>query len=306
MPAGVLPRIAITVAVIVGLLVVGAVLRAAVNSRRVGGAHSHARFWATQVLRLVTLAAIIVAVVVIWRDALSELGSVAGWMAAGLTVALQRVVTAFAGYLIILRGNIFRVGDRITIGGVRGDVVALAFMQTTVMEMGQHPGEQGDAPSMWVNGRQLTGRIVRVTNDKVFDTPVYNYTREFPYIWDELTLPVRYQDDRARAEQILLDAARRTASDIVDDARPALDALREHFHMHERPSLEPRVFYNLTDNWLELSVRYLTTDHDARSRKDALSRDVLAALDAAHIGIASGTYALVEVPPLKVSLTGTA
>jgi hypothetical protein len=81
-------------------------------------------------------------------------------------------------------------------GGVRGDVIDLSFMQTRIMEMGQSSKEQGDAPSMWIRSRQFTGRIVTVTNDKVFDEPVYNYTRDFPYIWDETNLPVRYDDDR--------------------------------------------------------------------------------------------------------------
>src|SRR5436305_6129295 len=99
---------------------------------------------------------------------------------------MQKVVTAFAGYLVILRGKTFTVGDRITMGGVRGDVVALGFMQTTIMEMGQPPGEQADPPAMWVQARQYSGRIVRVTNDKIFDTPVYNYTRQFPFVWEEM------------------------------------------------------------------------------------------------------------------------
>ena len=73
---------------------------------------------------------------------------------------------------------------------------------------------------MWVHSRQFTGRIVTVTNDKVFDEPVYNYTHEFPYIWEEMRLPVRYQDDRARAERILLDAARRHAVTARQDRRP--------------------------------------------------------------------------------------
>ena len=46
-----------------------------------------------------------------------------------------------------------------------------------------------------MRSRQFTGRIVTVTNDKVFDEPVYNYTHEFPYIWDELSVPVHYSSD---------------------------------------------------------------------------------------------------------------
>ena len=101
-----------------------------------------------------------------------------------------------AGYVVILRGQIFSVGDRITMGGVRGDVIGLRFTQTVIMEMGQPPGEQGDAPSMWVRSRQYTGRIVTVTNAKIFDEPIYNYSREFPFIWEEMTLPISFDTDR--------------------------------------------------------------------------------------------------------------
>ena len=47
----------------------------------------------------------------------------------------------------------------------------------------------------------------------------------------------------------------------------------------------------MTDNWLELTVRFLAPDHGIREIKDRMSRDILAALDKAEIGIASGTYA---------------
>ena len=101
-------------------------------------------------------------------------------------------------------------------GGVRGDVVALGFFQTTIMEMGQPPAVQSADPAVWVQSRQFTGRIVTVANSKIFDEPVYNYTREFPFIWEEMRLPIAYRDDRARAEQILLEAARKHA---VEPAR---------------------------------------------------------------------------------------
>ncbi len=75
----------------------------------------------------------------IWFESPARLTTALGLVSAGLAFALQRVVTAFAGYIIILRGRLFTVGDRITMGGVRGDVIHLGFMQTTIMEMGQPP-----------------------------------------------------------------------------------------------------------------------------------------------------------------------
>jgi small-conductance mechanosensitive channel len=257
------------------------------------------QFWAKQGVSLIVAAILIVGVMSIWFDNPARLAGVLGLIGAGVAFALQRVITAVAGYFVILRGKTFNVGDRIVMGGVRGDVIDLSFMQTRIMEMGQSHKEQGDAPSMWVRSRQFTGRIVTVTNDKVFDEPVYNYTREFPYIWDEINLPIRYQDDRASAEQILLEAARRHA--VTQDRIGEQEVKRIHDSFGiDMGEIDPKTFWRITDNWLEVTVRFLAPDHGVRTIKDAMSRDILAALDEAKIGIASGTYAIVELPPIKV------
>ena len=80
-------------------------------------------------------------------------------------------------------------------GGVRGDVIALNFIQTTIMEMGQPPSVQTADPAIWVKSRQYTGRVVTVTNDNIFQEPVYNYTRDFPYLWEEINIPITYTDN---------------------------------------------------------------------------------------------------------------
>jgi small-conductance mechanosensitive channel len=257
------------------------------------------QFWAKQGVSLIIAAILILGIMSIWFDNPARLAGALGLIGAGIAFALQRVITAVAGYFVILRGKTFNVGDRIVMGGVRGDVIDLSFMQTRIMEMGQSPKEQGDAPSMWIRSRQFTGRIVTVTNDKVFDEPVYNYTRDFPYIWDEINLPVRYQDDRGRAEQILLEAARRHALTVEKIGEEEAKRLKEGFGIEVGQS-DPQTFWRITDNWLEVTVRFLLPDHGGRHIKDQMSRDILAGLDAAKIGIASGTYAIVEVPPIRL------
>jgi len=296
----VLSQILLTVGLLVGVVLAAAALRALAGLAFRGESGDRPRFWIAQVVSIAALAAAFWGVAAIWARDSAQLTSAVGWLAAGLTIALQRVVTAFAGYVTILRARIFTVGDRITIGSVRGDVVALGFMQTTVMEMGQAPPEQGDAPSIWVKGRQYTGRLVRVTNDKVFDSPVYNYTRDFPFVWEEFTLPIRYQDDYGAVERILLDVATKHTRGIVDEARPALQGMREKYFLNEAPTIEPRVYVRMTDNWLELSLRFLSRDRGVRELHDTMTREILSAMQAANIGVASGTYAIVEVPPLRV------
>ena len=257
-------------------------------------------FWSRQIVKLLTIVVLVMGLVSIWFDDPGRLATAAGLVTAGIAVALQRVITSFAAYFIILRGRVYTVGDRITMGGVRGDVVALGFMQTTVMEMGEPPSVQPTEPAVWVNARQYTGRIVRMTNDKIFDSPVYNYTREFPYLWEEIHIPVRYQDDRKKVEQILLDVARRHTDEFIAPAKDALGHLRDRFTLPEKVGLEPAVYWRLTDNWLELSLRFIVPERGIRPIKDAMSRDIIAAMDDAKIGLASATYDIVGFPPIRI------
>ena len=307
-------RLLLTLAFVVALMAVSYALRWALGRVRGRpdprggdeGANRSERlaFWTAQGVQLLTLVVLVAGVVSIWLDDPRRVAGAAGLVTAGLAVALQRVITAFAAYLIILRGKVFTVGDRITMAEVRGDVVALGFMQTTVMEMGQAPGEQGDSPSVWVGGRQYTGRLVRITNDKIFDSPVFNYTREFPYVWDEIRLPVSYKDDRRRAEAILLDVGRRHTGEMARRAEEAYAALRRKFPPLAPAELAPRVYWRLTDNWLELSLRFVAEPRGVRALKDAMYRDILEGLDDAGIGIASGTYEIVGVPPIRIVQEG--
>ena len=132
---------------------------------------------------------------------------------------------------LILRGKVFNGGDRIVIGGVRGDVVDLSLLQTTVMEMGEAKGEQADSSSVWVRSRQYTGRLVTVSNAVIFDQPVYNYTREFPFIFEEIALPITYDADWQKAEQIILAAAEKHTVKFSELEKEAIEELKRRYFL---------------------------------------------------------------------------
>jgi small-conductance mechanosensitive channel len=184
-------------------------------------------------------------------------------------------------------------------GGVRGDVISLGFLQTRIMEMGEPSSAQPDSNPSWVHARQYTGRIVSVTNDKVFEEPVYNYTREFPFIWEELRIPLTYQTDRGKAERILIECAEsvtREITNVSDEIRREME--RKYFI--DLSTMTPRVFMSLTDNWLQFTLRFISRPYGVRDVKDEISRAVLKRFDAEGIGIASATYDVVGFPPLKI------
>jgi hypothetical protein len=108
----------------------------------------------------------VVILCVVWHAFAGRIGVVLGIAVAGLAFAMQEVIGAVAGWFNIVSGRVFRVGDRIQMGGVRGDVIDITPLRTKVMEIG---GSVEDAS--WVRGRQFTGRIVAISNKMTFTEP---------------------------------------------------------------------------------------------------------------------------------------
>lgn len=299
-------KLLFTLVFVILVLLLGRILRVVARLLLRKQENVRIEFWTRQAIHLLIAVILVVGVLSVWFDDPTRLATALGLVTAGLAFALQKVVTSIAGYFVILRGKTFNVGDRITMGGVRGDVIALGFTQTTIMEMGQPPSVQQAEPAMWVKSRQYTGRIVTVPNSKIFDEPIYNYTRDFEYIWEELNLPVPYSADRERAEQILLEAAERHQVPVEQIAENDVHELERRYYVMNLADFRPRVFYRLTDNWLELTVRFITRTHGIRDVKDAMSREILTALETAGIGVASATFEIVGLPPLRIEETTAA
>ena len=295
-------KLLLSIIFIIAVLLAGWVLRVLVGLvlRRTDHADIQAKFWTRQGISLVTGVVLILGILSIWFSDPTRLATAFGLVSAGLAFALQQVVTSIAGYFVILRGNTFTVGDRISMGGVRGDVMRLGFIQTTIMEMGQPPSVHSSGAGQWVHSRQFTGRIVTVSNSKIFAEPVYNYTRDFPFIWEEMQIPITYTADRDRAEAVILEAARLHATNASHMAQQDKQALKERFGV-DPIDLHPRVYWRITDNWLELTVRFVVGTHGVRGIKDAMARHILGAFDQAGIGIASSTYDIVGFPPVTMA-----
>lgn len=181
---GVNPTTGYKLLMTIGLIVIVLLLRKVllmIGRRTLGGDIADSRrFWARQGIYVVTAIILTLGIFSIWVTPGTDISTGIGLLSAGLAFALQRVILSFAAYFVILRGDTFGVGDRITMGGVRGDVVRLGFLKTTVMEMGQPPSVADEDPAVWVNSRQYTGRLVTITNGVIFSEPVYNYSRDFP------------------------------------------------------------------------------------------------------------------------------
>lgn len=114
-------------------------------------------------------------------------------------------------------------------------------------------------------------------------------------------LRVSYDDDRERAQRILLDAATHHAMRPEQvEAEMARNVERRYGLRTEQ--FVPRVYWRVTVNWLEMTVRFVVRETEVRAVKDAIARELLRALDAAGIGIASATSEIVGFPPLRAQV----
>ena len=146
----------------------------------------------------------IILFIVVLSDKLAGLTVALGVAGAGIAFALQEVIASFAGWLAILFGGFYKTGDRVQLGGVKGDVMDIGVLRTTIMETGQ-----------WVDGDLYNGRIVLIANSYVFKEPVFNYSGDFPFLWDEIKIPIQYGSNYEKTKIILEKIGVEVAGDLT-------------------------------------------------------------------------------------------
>jgi small-conductance mechanosensitive channel len=249
--------------------------------------------------KIVTFIAYLVAILflgIVFKDRLGGLTIAFGVAGAGIAFALQEVIVSLAGWVAIVFGNFFATGDRIQLGGIKGDVIDIGLLRTTLMELGE-----------WVKSDLYTGRIVRVANSFVFKEPVFNYSADFPFLWDEIIVPVTYASDYRLAREIL----ERIIHDVIDEysayAKRSWKGIVKKY-MIEETMIDPGVTLVCTDNWIEFTVRYITDYKLRRATRNRIFGLILEnfAATGGKVEIASGTYQLVKPPTFRVELADLA
>ncbi|MBA3055103.1 MAG: mechanosensitive ion channel [Sphingomonadales bacterium] len=222
----------------------------------------------------------------------AQLSVVIGAIGAGVAFALQEVIASIAGWVALSFANFYKPGDRVQVGGIKGDVIDIGILRTTLMEVGG-----------WVNGDQYNGRIVRVANSFVFKEPVYNYSGEFSFLWDEFKLPVRYGSDWKLAQQLIETAVKGQVEQYTSLSHDEWNMIVRKFLL-EQANLEPSVTLVATDNWIEFTVRYIVDYRARRSTRDAIMRAILDAFDATDGKVQMGSATMELVGPAPQSPPG--
>ena len=241
-------------------------------------------------LRNVFAIAGFVIILLIWLPTGNNLSTALGILGAGLVIASQQLIGSLAAGLNIGFGNIYRIGDRVRVGEVVGDVMDISLLRTTVMEVGD-----------WVKADQYTGRVATIANQAVWSNPVYNYTQHWGYLWDEITLPITYESDWQRAAELILEHGQTYTEELQADAEAKLSRMIDRYPLKET-KVEPTLYVAMTDNWIELTLRFVVDAQERREVKGRLHRDLLQHFQAEEkIAVASTTIEIVGFPSLGLT-----
>ncbi|MFC1866266.1 mechanosensitive ion channel family protein [Chloroflexota bacterium] len=205
--------------------------------------------------------------IAIWVDNIQALLVSYGILAAGLAVALQDIFKNFAGSLIIFITSTYHVGDRIEVNAKIGDVVDIGIFYTTLLETNE-----------WVKGDQATGRLSIIPNSLVLSGIVNNYTKDHPYIWDEISIPITYDSDWKEALIIIERVIENETREITNKSQVSISKLSDKYYLPQK-STEPTVFATLTDNWINMNIRYITEVRQRRILRNKLNRTFLIELE---------------------------
>ncbi len=216
-----------------------------------------------------------------------------GLLSAGLAFTLQELILSVAGSLYIFIVKVYKPGDRIEINGIKGDIIDIDSIYTTMMEIGE-----------WVSSDNYSGRIVKLSNAFVFKGPVYNYSRDFPFIWDEFNLPFRYGSDVELAKELVIKVATETLVEYTSNSMANWKKVVEKYYI-EDAQVNPTLAISLTDNWIQFNLRYIVDYKKRRSVKHLLHEKIQREVDKTDgkVVLASTTFELIKIPQLKVEVT---
>lgn len=225
-------------------------------------ANTVVKYRAQKGIEIIGYIIVVLITITYFTGSIKDFGLVIGLLTAGIAITLQELILSIAGSFYIFLVKVYSPGDRIEIHGIKGDVIDIDSIYTTMMEIGE-----------WVSSDNYTGRIIKLSNAFVFKGPVYNYSQDFPFVWDEFNLPIRYGSDIELAKEIVIEVAQEHLSDYVKESMTSWGAIVSKYYI-EDADVNPTLAIAITENWIEFNLRYIVDYKKRRYTKHLLNETI--------------------------------
>lgn len=258
-----LKALGVRLAILLGLL---ALVFAAAEAWRRGVRHyvqePRRRYQFLLVRRIVCWALVVAIVGFTFATDLGSFATFAGLLTAGLAVAMQSVLVSIVGYFFLIGKYGIRVGDRVQIGSVNGEVVDLGLVRLHLMEL------SGQAP---------TGRVVAIANSIVFQATggIFKQIPGVDLAWHDITLALPTEADPYALKEKLLAAANRVLGRYSEDMARQTKEIQKASALQDGSGTQAQVQLRFSASGVEAIVRYPVQLQRAAEIDERMSRELV-------------------------------
>ena len=226
------------------LMILGAELVHRLMARLAAGQRQVRTLRSVLVLSIQVLGALLILLVIFgWPQ---QMPTILGLVTAGITIVLQDFILAFFGWFVLMGKNGMRVGDRVEINGVGGEVMEVGLINTTLHEIGSR-----------TSTGLPTGRRISFINSFAIRGQYFNYSTAGQWMWDEITVSLPASaNPRPIVERIQVVVQEETH----DNASLALQEWKRSMRggLGSRLDTAPVINLVTTAGGYEVQIRYVT------------------------------------------------
>lgn len=231
-------------------------------------------YTANKVINFMNFTLIAIILLFAYIDNVSYFVTVLGFASAGIAIAMKDWFMSILGWMVIIFGGSFRVGDRIKVqkDGLPyvGDIIDISLLRMTILE---------DITLTTYLQNRRSGRVVFIPNNYIFTTLIANYTHgTLKTVWDGIDLTITFDSNHKKAMYIIKEITKKYSKGYTDIARRNLNKLRSQYSL-KNTNIEPRIYSFLEPHGLTISTWYMTNSYAALVLRSTISAQIVDAIN---------------------------
>ena len=199
--------------------------------------------------------------------------TVIGFASAGLAFAMKDLFMSILGWIVIVFGGSFHVGDRIKVkkNGLEyvGDIVDISILRMTILE---------DITLTTYDLNRRAGRIIFIPNNFIFTDLLANYTHgKVKTVWDGVDFTITFDSNHKKAAHLAKEIVKKYSKGYTDISRKQLNMLRSQYSL-KNINVEPRIFTFMEENGIKISCWYMTNSYATLTLRSSIFSNIIDAI----------------------------
>lgn len=222
------------------------------------------RFQLQKIVKRIMITLTVIAVLFIWIQAINALILISLLVGVLGVIMVRGLTNNIIGYVVIRSRKYFKIGHRIELNGVIGDVIEINPVSFELLEVRN-----------WLSSDAITGRVIKFPNKVIFDASIEIVGVTNVFVWHEIKYVLSFDSDWHDAERIMTEAGNEYFADTV------LPAMKdEHGKLPgDKEEMDPEFSLNTNEDGIVLILRYLVDYRNATGVKTRLQRQMLAEIE---------------------------